>query len=310
MSGGEIILIADADPPRCGAERTVLEQAGFPVHTAQGDNELLQCLHSAAPQLILADERMTALGGGRALDLLKNETFYGHIPALVLLEQNTFEQGVDWGRVPADDYLVRPVSGAELLSRVQLNLARAQRDVNANPLTGLPGNVSILREAERRLASGTAFAVAYLDIDHFKPFNDKYGFARGDEVLRMTARVLTNVLGAIDGRDVFVGHVGGDDFIFLLPPPLVERACREVLHNFDLIVANFYDDEDRMRGGIQSVDRQGRPQEYPIMTCSIAVIDTSQTPVQHLADISARAADVKRYAKGLPGSNYLVDRRK
>lgn len=305
-----MVLIVDARANACKAEREVLERAGFAVSVASNESTMLEMLQNAPPQVILIAENVTALGGGHLLELIKRETFFGHIPAIVLLEEHTFTHGADWSQVPADDYLVRPVPEKELLNRIRLNVARAHRDINANPLTGLPGNVSILREAERRLASAVPFAIAYLDIDNFKPFNDKYGFARGDEVLRMTARVLSNVLGAIDGRDVFIGHVGGDDFIFILPPSLVDRACREVLNNFDVIVANFYDDDDRARGAIQSVDRQGRPQEFPLMTCSIAVIDTGQTPVRHLADISARAAEVKRFAKSLPGSNYLIDRRK
>lgn len=305
-----MVLIVDAQADVLGAERDALERAGFAVNVASSESALIEMLQSTVPQVILAAEQFTALGGGHLLELVKRETFFGHIPAIVLLEEGTFARGIDWLQIPADDYLVRPVPQEELLNRVRLNIARAQRDINANPLTGLPGNVSILREAERRLASAVPFAIAHLDIDNFKPFNDKYGFARGDEVLRMTARILTNVLGTIDGRDVFIGHVGGDDFIFILPPKLVDRACREVLDNFDVIVANFYDDEDRARGAIQSVDRQGRPQEFPLMTCSIGVIDTTQTPVRHLADISARAAEVKRFAKSLPGSNYLIDRRK
>lgn len=310
MSACTRVLMVEAIAGACMAEREALERAGFIVNVATNESTLLELLQSAPPRVILVAEQFTMLGGGCLLELVKHETFFGHIPAIVLLSHDAISRGIDWMQTPADDYLVRPVSEVELLSRVRLNIARAQRDVNANPLTGLPGNVSILREAERRLTSGVSFAIAYLDIDNFKSFNDKYGFARGDEVLRMTARVLTNVLGTIDGRDVFIGHVGGDDFIFVLPSNLVDRACREVLGNFDVIVANFYDDEDRMRGAIHSVDRQGRPQEFPLMTCSIAVIDTAQTPVGHLADISARAAEVKRFAKSLPGSNYLVDRRK
>lgn len=310
MSARTAVLIVEAERQDAAAEREALERAGFAANIVTNESTLLESLQSATPRAILIAERLTPLGGGNLFDLVKHETFFGHIPTIVLLARDTFSHGVDWSLTPADDYLVRPVPEEELVNRVRLNIARTQRDVNANPLTGLPGNVSILREAERRLASDAPFAIAYLDIDNFKPFNDKYGFARGDEVLRMTARVLTNVLGTIDGRDMFIGHVGGDDFIFILPSNLVDHACRDVLSNFDVIVANFYDDEDRTRGIIQSIDCQGRPQEFPLMTCSIAVIDTAQTPVGHLADISARAAEVKRFAKSLPGSNYLVDRRK
>jgi len=216
---------------------------------------------------------------------------------------------VDWVRLRVDEFLVAPYSDEELLARVQICLARAQRDLNANPLTGLPGNIAIIREAEARLKRNAPFAVAYLDLDHFKPFNDKYGFLRGDEVLRMTARVVVNAARAIKSDHSFVGHVGGDDFVFMAPSDLIGRACDEITRNFDLLIPNFYDEEDRIRGAIHSIDRQGNTSTFSLMTCSIAVIDAAGHAVKHVADISARAAQVKKYAKSIQGSSTCYDRR-
>ncbi len=287
-----------------------LEAAGFTVREAADARSLLSALYSSPPRCIVLPAACPGSRAGQPLVLeLKNDNAYGHAPVLVTLPAERIPE-MDWQRFPADDYLAEPFSDEELVARVRLCIARTGRDVNANPLTGLPGNYSIMREAERRLDSGDTFALAYVDLDNFKPFNDKYGFARGDEVLRMTARILVNVIGGLGSRETYVGHVGGDDFLFITPSHLVEHACADVCRNFDLVLPNFYDDEDRTRGEIRSVDRAGNPQTFPLMGCSIAVIDTARSAVQHLSEMSARAAVVKKYAKSLPGSDYLVDRRR
>lgn len=309
MSEPVHVLIVD-DRPDAEALRDVLASEGFLVRIARGSGEAFQRLHANPPGCLLVAAHFSALAGHSLLQDLKDDNLCGRLPALLLVEASRVSQGIDWTRLPADDYIAEPFDPAELVTRVRLCLARAQRDINANPLTGLPGNVSIMREAERRLALGQPFALAYLDIDHFKSFNDKYGFSRGDEVLRMTARVVSNAVHALNDPDVYVGHVGGDDFVFLVPSRAVEQACKEVLRNFDLIVPNFYDDEDRARGLIESVDRQGNTRSFPLMSCSVAVVDTALVDVEHLAGISERAAAVKHFAKGLPGSNYLIDRRR
>ncbi len=286
-----------------------LEAGGFAVVTAHTRTAIHTAIYAEPPQCVLLPLELTGAGGASLLEELKSDNLYGHIPAMVTLTVEDIPE-VDWNRVPADDYLVRPFEAEELVSRVRLCLARAQRDVNANPLTGLPGNITIMREAEGRLASGVPFAIGYLDLDHFKSFNDKYGFGRGDEVLRMTARIIVNVVRGLNSRETYVGHVGGDDFVFIAPPPLVEKVCEEIARNFDLIVPDFYSAEDRARRCIESVDRKGTPQTFPMMSCSIAVVDTTHSRVAHVGDISKRCAEVKKYAKTIPGSSYLIDRRK
>lgn len=303
-----LVLLAGADPATAACARA-LEAGGMRATVATAAQEVMDKLYTHPPHCLVLPLNLPGPQGTRLLDELKADNLYGHVPVIVVLSPAELADGVDWRRVMADDYVVTPYTSAEMISRVRLCLARAQRDLHANPLTGLPGNITIIQEAEQRMADGQPFTMAYLDIDHFKAFNDKYGFSRGDEVLRMTARILLNAVRALHDPYSYVGHVGGDDFIFLTSPEFAERACQDVLRNFELIVPNFYDEDDRIQGEIQSVDRQGNPQTFPLMSCSIAVIDTGSTPVLHIGEISARAAQVKKYAKSLPGSNFVVDRR-
>lgn len=286
----------------------VLAAVGYATTRACHPDLIQSLIQETPPHCIIVPYELKGTTADTLAENLKDDTIYGHLPILLTLRIEDLPS-VDWGKLRADEFLLTPYRQEELIARVQICLARAQRDLNANPLTGLPGNIAIIREAEARLGRGDAFAVAYLDLDHFKPFNDKYGFIRGDEVLRMTARVVVNAARAIKSEHSFVGHVGGDDFVLMAPSELIEDICEEILRNFDLLIPNFYDEEDRIRGAISSVDRQGNTSIFSMMTCSIAVVDTATHTAKHVADISARAAQVKAYAKSIRGSNTCFDRR-
>jgi len=153
------------------------------------------------------------------------------------------------------------------------------------------------------------FALAYADLDYFKSFNDKYGFSRGDEVLMMSARIIVNTIRGFTGVRSFVGHVGGDDFVFILPPDKVELACQHIVENFDSIVPHFYDEEDRAKGYIQSTDREGNMRTFPLMAISIAVVLNIGGRLKHYGEASQIAMTLKKKAKENPKSSYVLDQR-
>ncbi len=287
----------------------MLENKGFPLLFADNDLAVLRAIHANPPACIVMAYPENNDTADRLIRELKSDNIYGHLPVVLLIAREILA-AMDWIHCMADDYLVMPVEPADIAARLSLVLARMQRDISANPLTGLPGNISIMNEAERRLALNESFAVAYLDIDHFKAFNDKYGFSRGDEILRMTARILVNAIKSANDKFAYAGHVGGDDFIFITAPECIRSVAQQVCDNFDLIVTNFYDADDRAHGHIESVDREGNPRTFPLMTCSIAIVDTSISAISHLAEISARSAEIKKLAKSIVGSNYIIDRRR
>jgi len=303
------ILVVDQDPETVATLQQVLEEEGYRTYSAHEGGEALDLIYSEPPDLILVARDLPGLGGDGVCRELKKENIFGHLPLLLMLAEEDDPQKIDWNEVEVDDVLVKPFEEGEALMRVALAFARIGRTLDANPLTRLPGNQSILKEVQRYLDGNLPFAVAYADLDYFKAFNDKYGFSRGDEVIRMTARVITNGVREEISEGSFVGHVGGDDFLFLVPPDRVDRICEEILKNFDLIVTTFYDEEDRMKRRIETVDRQGNPATFPIMSLSIAVVTNERRTFTHFGEISAVAAEVKKYVKGKKGSNYFKDRR-
>jgi GGDEF domain-containing protein len=169
--------------------------------------------------------------------------------------------------------------------------------------------VEIELEVQRRLTAGSAFAMCYADLDHFKEFNDRYSYHDGDRVIRILAKILHDVVKGICGENGFVGHIGGDDFIFVIPADDVQVVCEEILSVFDTLVPFQYAEPDRRAGYFFGKDRRGQLHRVPLMTVSIGVVTNERRVFTHAAQVSELATEMKSYAKTLPGSVYSVDRR-
>jgi diguanylate cyclase (GGDEF)-like protein len=182
----------------------------------------------------------------------------------------------------------------------------AQRPVR-NPLTDLAGNVLLTEELKYRLKTPNDFALLYVDIDNFKAFNDTYGFARGDRVIKLVAEVLVEAVQRHGNGTDFIGHIGGDDFAVLTAPDIVDALCKSVIALFDQRVRALYDPEDLARGHLQGTDRQGVPRHFPIISLSIGVVTNRQRSFTDHEEISRVAAEMKQFAKQQPGSSYAID---
>jgi diguanylate cyclase (GGDEF)-like protein len=208
-----------------------------------------------------------------------------------------------------EDFIRRSDLLNDLRMRLNLCLSRSERIVEINPLTRLPGNISINRQIQERIDRGIDFALAYADLDSFKPFNDKYGFSRGDDVIKMSARIILNIVKNGQGVGSFVGHIGGDDLVFIVDRAKVETISQEIIDSFDRIISTFYDPDDRREGHIESTDRQGSKRSFAIMTISIGVTFCRPHFFTHYGQITQIAADMKKQAKRYHGSCYRIDKR-
>lgn len=213
-----------------------------------------------------------------------------------------------------DDYIMAPFEVREFAFRIALCIARSQRVVEINPLTRLPGNIMIAREVQERIDLHKIFALGYIDVDNFKPYNDRYGFSRGDEILRMTGRLISNIITMRYPAGGFVGHIGGDDFVFVIPledeVESLDLLCKELIAKFDSIVPSFYDANDRAQGFIESVDREGKKKVFPFTSISIGVVHNKYRSFSHYGEVSEIASDMKKAAKKLQGSYFSIDNRK
>ncbi|OGR30261.1 MAG: hypothetical protein A2005_00665 [Desulfuromonadales bacterium GWC2_61_20] len=185
-----------------------------------------------------------------------------------------------------------------------------RQHLDANPLTHLPGNLAIERELERRIASGEPFAHVYIDLDHFKAYGDRYGYQKGSDVLAFTGELIRRNVEVNGNPADLVGHIGGDDYLVLTTPGCAEPIARSIIKEFDEARKTFYTSEDCADGQYEGIDRFGEKRTFPLMSISIAIIcsDNVINPTRH--SISAESSKMKEHLKQLPGSNYLVDRRK
>jgi diguanylate cyclase (GGDEF)-like protein len=178
-----------------------------------------------------------------------------------------------------------------------------------SPLTGLPGNVRIEEEIESRVQNQQPFAILYADLDHFKAYNDHYGFMRGDQVIQFTARIAQEAALALSDGEAFVGHVGGDDFVIVCPPGAAESISQALVDRFDAESPALYDDEDRERGYVEVTNRRGEMQRFPLLSISIGVATSELRAFAHYAEAVAVATEMKSFTKTSAGSSWAVDRR-
>lgn len=304
------ILIVDDDPDILDILTLTLDEENYDVIQASNGEDALQFIKTKSPNLVILDYKMPRMDGREVCQRVKKDLLLRHLPIIMLTGKGEVVDKVEGIDAGADDYIVKPFEPQELLARIRMILRRTERDLEANPLTRLPGNIAILNEIQNCIDKKTPFAVGYLDIDSFKSFNDKYGFEHGDEIIRETARVIIKNIQNKANPDDFIGHIGGDDFVFITTPDKVDELCKAIIQDFDSAIPNFYSQEDRKNGYIVGKNRQGQDQKFPLVSVSIGVVTNEARKISHVAEIGEIGAELKAYAKTLQHSNYIKDKRK
>ncbi len=209
------------------------------------------------------------------------------------------------------EYVISSNSSNEYIYYIIKNITRLM-SVNrtVSPLTALPGNLQIQTELKKRLLRKETFIVLYLDLDNFKAYNDVYGFLKGDEIIKLTARIITKNMHALDDSDVFVGHIGGDDFVAIANEDInYDRICQNIIAEFDREVLKHFNDIDIERGYVEVLNRKGKTEEFPLTSISIGVVVADKKRFSNALEIGEVGAQVKRLAKITIGSSYAIDRR-
>lgn len=202
------------------------------------------------------------------------------------------------GTIPAQKLL-------DTLTEIKVELARI-----TIPLTNLPGGPIIQEKLKQIVQAKKPFAVVYADLDNFKAYNDKYGFERGDEVIKLAALAIKHAVSEHGTPEDFIGHVGGDDFVIITHPNVVDQLCQEIISYFDHKIKDLYDLPDRERGGILTLNRTGKLRLFPFTSISLVAVDNLNKNFSNHLEIGGILADLKKYAKSIEGSTYIRDRRK
>ena len=283
---------------------------GYQVTVCKNQTEGVAVLELESFNLVIIDFMSQGVNGIELCKYIRGSFNLRHISVILLMEGKDPMAKIKGIYAGADDYVEKPFDPAEFLARVKASFVRMTRDLDANPLTKLPGNISLMKELETRIKSNQLFAVCYLDLNKFKEFNDQYGFEAGDKIIVFTAQTIIRTLKQSGAPTDFLGHIGGDDFIFIASIDNWENICKLVVEEFEKGKLQFYNEEDKARGYLIAKNRQGAVAQVPLLGVSIAVITNEIRTFTHVGQLSSIAAELKHYAKSLGGSVYVKDRRK
>lgn len=207
-------------------------------------------------------------------------------------------------------YIIKPIDEEYLYYTIKNITSLMYINRRVSPLTGLPGNVQIQAEMKKRLMNKEEFAIAYVDLDNFKAYNDVYGFSAGDEIIKFTSSVLLDNIHKIEDGDNFVGHIGGDDFIAIVSKTNYESLCQGMITQFDKDITSFYDADDVERGYVEVANRRGIIEQFPLVSISVAIVEVDKNRFKTTLEIGEVGAQVKHKAKTALGSTYVIDKRK
>lgn len=286
-----------------------VQEESYSLARTQAAEDVISMVNRGHPALVILDGRDGMDAICKLTSTLKQDPFSAIVPVIVWGNEGATGEIDRVFGAGADEFLTRPMPDGERLSRLRTIVRRSEQAVGVHPTTRLPGTAMIERDIATRFAAGEVFAVCYADIDHFKEFNDRYSYNHGDRVILLVSKILRDVVKTYAPTG-FIGHIGGDDFIFNVPLDLYETCCREIISIFDTLIPYQYSVEDRKAGFFWGKDRRGQLHRIPLMTLSIGIVTNEHRTFTHTAQVGELATEMKAYAKTKDGSIYVVDRRR
>ena len=308
MDGKPKVLIVDDDPALCAVLVDRLALDGLSSESVHDGISAVERAVAIRPQLILLDLSLPELSGDQVFARLQADHRTRYTPVIFLTGAATRTDKVQHLLAGADDYVTKPFDLDELAARVQAALRRARTLGGLNPLSGLPGNTAIYDAITPRLHHAQPFACLYIDIDNFKPFNDRYGFTRGDTLIIALAEAIFGTVSGSAG-DPFLGHIGGDDFVVLCDVDTAESLADEIVTRFAVRSRELHDAGDRAAGGYEAPDRRGMRTRWPLASVSVGIAIAAPGAFSSAAALAQTAAEMKGVAKRKRGAHVAIDRR-
>jgi len=280
----------------------------FPHDTLTGD---FASIKRIAPDVIVMDVHSASKAQLEICNFLKEDFTTNFIPIITMINKRQLRAQLLSLKYGVDDYLIKPPDPLDLRVRVEMAMRRSQYSFYASALTGLPGGRIIEEVLKDKLKDeNTPFTFGYIDLDNFKYFNDVYGYIKGDRVIMQTAYMLYTTIKKFGNKTDFIGHIGGDDFVFISTPDTYKKICQNFILMFDKVVPFHYSEQDRKQGFVVARDRSHTMKKLSLMTVSVAVVNRRiSSDIKNIVEINEKVAEIKSYLKNLPGSKFMADRR-
>jgi diguanylate cyclase (GGDEF)-like protein len=295
MSKGRILIVED-DFDISNMLRIYFDSQGYETIVAPRGEEGLEMCRRKLPNLVILDIMLPDINGYEVCRRLRENLRTSHIPIIFLTQKDERSDQIAGLELGADDYVTKPFDLQLLLLRVQRAIQRAGWLSLTSPVTGLPSS-KLVEDQLRQIMRHEDWAILYLGINHIDDFNDVYGFVAGDDVLRFTAMLLSEVIEELGTGSDFIGHIGGDDFLVITSPERAPETRDRLIQRFDQDVMTFYNFKDRERGHIEVVDSNGKTQRIPLMTLAVGLIQHDTAPFADIREITEVAAEARRHSQ-------------
>lgn len=273
-------------------------------------SDKLEIALKSIPSLIIINEDTIEEDPIEICQKIKSDEDNSITPIIVMSSNKEHEHRLNMLKLGVSHYIKHPIDEDYLYYTIINVLGLIYINRRVSPLTGLPGNVQIQAEMKKRFSSKETFAMMYLDLDNFKAYNDVYGFLKGDEIIKFTAKTILKNVHTDEYEDSFVGHIGGDDFVAIISETNYDKICQNIIADFDNNVTKFFTDEDAEKGYIEVANRKGVIEQFPLTSISIGVVEVENGRFANVLEIGEAGASVKHLAKTIQGSTYVIDRRK
>ena len=318
--GRKRILLADVDLLSVATTIGALKD-DYLVVTARSGEEIFKQLNKHQVDMVILETNFPDMDGFEICRRLKADEATATLPVVFLSNVANVAAEEKGFAIGAVEYVTKPFNTPTLKARLknEFKLSNAIQELqllnklalDANPNTGLPGNVCIHCELQRLVEIGSEdTCVIYADLDNFKAYNDTYGFTKGDALIVFAANVIRVAMQSNGCAEGFLGHIGGDDFVFILPAEKLNAVTEEIIQRFDQGIAEFYSAEDAAQGYVVAIDREGKSRQHPLVGLSMGAIDLSRRKVTSSLEIVDVCSETKNLAKKRPGSNVFVDQRR
>lgn len=262
------------------------------------------------PSLIIINEETLNQDSITICNKIKEDEDNSITPIIIISSNKEHEHRLEMLKLGVAHYIKNPIDNEYLYYTIINVLSLIYTNRRVSPLTGLPGNVQIQAEMKKRFSNKETFAMMYLDLDNFKAYNDIYGFLKGDEIIKFTAKTILKNVHTEEYEDSFVGHIGGDDFVAIVSKTDYDKICQNIVADFDYNVTKYFTEEDAKKGYIEVENRKGIIEQFPLTSISIAVVEVEKSRFANVLEIGEAGASVKHLAKTIQGSTYVIDRRK
>ena len=262
------------------------------------------------PNLIIVNEQAIDIDAVELCRKIRENEDNSITPVLVISSNDDEEHKISIMKNNIEYIISKSASDIYLYYAIKNITRLLSVNRTVSPLTGLPGNVQIQTELKKRLLRKDTFQILYFDLDNFKAYNDVYGFLKGDEIIKLTARIITKNVHSLEETDTFVGHIGGDDFVAIVNENVdYDKVCQNIIAEFDEEVLKYFNDIDIQRGYIEVSNRKGIIEEFHLTSISIGVVVADKKRFSNILEIGEVGAQVKHLAKTAIGSSYAIDRR-